>query len=332
MTLTGALTTTGRMLGGLSIHSCRVMWAGFITPKKGVVSREFRKMSAFLAFCTHYVRQGLKFLFPASRHSLLVERTPYRVPVPRERHKEITEDEIDGRKLLVIGDVHGCCDELEELLDKCDARDPSRVCILFVGDLVNKGPKSAEVIRLVRELRAFSVRGNHDEVSMLTWQKDADGEMPLPPKFQWMRKLTKQELEWFFELPFTLRIPSRKIIVTHAGLVQGVELRSQSMDNMLHMKHVHFDLNTLSYAGFKQPRPGSQHWAEVWEGPEHVYFGHDAKGFFQSHPYATGLDTGCVYGNYLTAVFPEEGNRRVQVKAAKNYKGLKEGQTMIVPK
>jgi serine/threonine protein phosphatase 1 len=80
---------------------------------------------------------------------------------------------IRGHRVYAVGDIHGRLDLLEELLDRiaCDnaARRPARTTIVFLGDLIDRGPHSAEVIERLRHYRPPSgntvfLRGNHEEI------------------------------------------------------------------------------------------------------------------------------------------------------------------------
>ena len=79
----------------------------------------------------------------------------------------------DGQRVYAIGDVHGCIDELDRLLVQIDADDATRgaaaTSLVFLGDLVDRGPASAQVVERVRELRLAQgnvrcLTGNHEEV------------------------------------------------------------------------------------------------------------------------------------------------------------------------
>jgi len=71
-------------------------------------------------------------------------------------------------RIISIGDVHGCIDELQDLLRLCDYRPGDQV--VFLGDLVSKGPDSISVVQMAREIGAIAVRGNHD-FEVIRWHQ-----------------------------------------------------------------------------------------------------------------------------------------------------------------
>ena len=73
--------------------------------------------------------------------------------------------------MIIIGDVHGCYDTLVALLDKLPDDD---VC--FVGDLIDRGPKSKDVVELVKNGDYFCVLGNHEDMAIdqtIRWKSES---------------------------------------------------------------------------------------------------------------------------------------------------------------
>ncbi|KAF4944705.1 hypothetical protein FSARC_14602, partial [Fusarium sarcochroum] len=75
----------------------------------------------------------------------------------------------NGRRLVVVGDIHGMLEPFEKLLKKIEFN-PKNDHLIAVGDMINKGPKSSEVIARLMELKASAVRGNHEDRVILSWR------------------------------------------------------------------------------------------------------------------------------------------------------------------
>eukprot|EP00298_Acanthocystis_sp_HF-20_P002821 c13209_g1_i3.p1 GENE.c13209_g1_i3~~c13209_g1_i3.p1 ORF type:complete len:371 (+),score=180.01 c13209_g1_i3:28-1113(+) len=228
------------------------------------------------------------------------------------------DDEI--KRAIIIGDVHGCCEELEELLKKCSFNEKTDT-LIFVGDLVNKGPDNIGVLKLVRKLNAWVVRGNHDDKAVFVAVQSKVYPTQKKDTFSWTSELGVDDIQYLNKLPYSLKLPERfsknnqPILIVHAGIVPGVDLENQKLEDMTTMRALKKQNDKfIAKEKLKDAIP----WASQWNGPYHIYFGHDAKGGLQKFPYATGLDTGCCYGRQLTAAILPEGNI-VQVSAKKVY-------------
>jgi serine/threonine protein phosphatase 1 len=187
------------------------------------------------------------------------------------QHERLDRSEWDC--VYVIGDVHGCREELDRLLSELN---PSwDDLVVFVGDLVKKGPDSRGVIDLVRSSpNMFSVRGNNEE-ELLT------GENGCPD-------LTRDDIDWIASLPVVISWDG--VVVTHAG----IDPRKPPVDYTVE------DLQTVRSlapeGGYTRP-----FWFDSYEGPPRIFFGHTVLEDPVVGPHTVGLDTGCVYGGALTA-------------------------------
>jgi diadenosine tetraphosphatase ApaH/serine/threonine PP2A family protein phosphatase len=221
------------------------------------------------------------------------------------------------QRTIVVGDVHGCLDELQALLRDCGVVRGDRV--VLAGDLVAKGPDSRGVVQLVREIGALAVLGNHDDYCIDVWRRHHQGEARRPRR--WLLD-TLDDSDWAFleSLPLFLRLGAEyaggpEVAVVHAGAVPGVPLEEQERDNLLSLRSLVGGSAPSRRLLMRWP------WAAAWRGPEHIVFGHDAVRGLQQYPLATGVDTGCVYGRELTAL--ELPSRRIhKVPARRRYAGV----------
>lgn len=213
------------------------------------------------------------------------------------------------QRVIIVGDLHGCLDELSALLREVSFRPGDR--LIAVGDLVGKGPDGAGVVRFLREHGHEAVRGNHDE-KLLSWRR-GERDKPLAGAHRAdALRLSEDDWRWLEARPLFIELPEHRAIVVHAGLVPGVPLERQRREDLLNLRSIRPDGSPSKRIEDGEP------WAKLWPGPELVVFGHDAVRGLQRWPHAIGLDTGCVYGGRLSAlVLPER--TIVSVPAARAY-------------
>ncbi|KAL3154850.1 hypothetical protein ABBQ38_011392 [Trebouxia sp. C0009 RCD-2024] len=144
--------------------------------------------------------------------------TPQGNPKPHSVHTKLHFYPFHTGRLIIIGDVHGCALELAQLLVKIKY-DRGRDKLVFVGDLVNKGPNSLQVLRLAMTLGAAAVRGNHDDQALSAYRKLGEPAQVMAPHLRWVKAMRPEEAAFLRDLPFTISVPSHRLLIVHAGLV-----------------------------------------------------------------------------------------------------------------
>jgi serine/threonine protein phosphatase 1 len=151
---------------------------------------------------------------------------------------------------LAIGDIHGCFDKLKSLLAACDAfRGSQSARFIFLGDYVDRGPRSKDVLDLLikaggeRDRDFVCLRGNHEEIllraadknrsdrDLMTWWGNG-GEQTLESYgVDDPSDLPAEHLDWMRSLPLHTRDCHRLFV--HAGIRPGITLASQSDEDLL---------------------------------------------------------------------------------------------------
>jgi bis(5'-nucleosyl)-tetraphosphatase (symmetrical) len=232
---------------------------------------------------------------------------------------------------IFVGDVQGCGDELDEVLDRAGRRFGRRYELWTVGDLVNRGPHSLGVLRRVRELaeqgRARSVLGNHDLALVAT----ALGARPLASTDTFTDVLGARDLddwvEWLRRLPLAAvgRLGDQPFAMLHASVHPDwslAELSRQAESVSRRLAGSRDDARGLLAPGGSDPlhdvlgrltrcrsvsgdawspeppRAGSVAWHAAWSRRGHDYgvvYGHWSLQGLHVAPKLRGLDTGCVH-------------------------------------
>jgi bis(5'-nucleosyl)-tetraphosphatase (symmetrical) len=231
---------------------------------------------------------------------------------------------------IFIGDIQGCRKELEALLEELRF-DPESDLIEPVGDLVNRGPDSLGCLRLLKTLGAEGVLGNHD-VHLLRVKA---GVRKLMPADTFQDVLAADDcdalLAWLAARPFYRRWDDVHLV--HAALHPRWRdpERELARADPLHPSHAaafavrtrHCDAQGNA-PEHDDPPPGPPYrpWHEFYRAEQHggrtLVFGHWAVQGLLVRPHLRGLDSGCVWGNQLSAWVAEE-DRIVSVNARRAY-------------
>lgn len=236
------------------------------------------------------------------------------------------------KREIFIGDVHGCFDQLSELWKKLEIQEGDKV--YFVGDIIDRGPASSSCLTFLRDLSKTPnwggcVLGNHELKAIRRYYKRAEVK-------DWhgseVYNLTPEELIFIETFPFMIQTAYTSSMVVHAGIPpKSLNLtvekdsfkpyselirdkkRLKYISQLAFCRNVNKEGNLIKYDP-NNPTEG-EYWA-LQKDPKWIYpviSGHNP---FLKPGYINGnftIDTGCCFGNKLTAMvlhelweFPEE--------------------------
>ncbi len=205
-------------------------------------------------------------------------------------------------RTIVIGDVHGCCDELQDLLRVLRPAADDR--LISVGDLICKGPDARGVLDWARATPNLEcVVGNHELRFLKHWKKGTRSEEKAydADAYRQLGDGCEDDMRWISGWPSFVTGPG--FLVVHGGFDPSESLEWQSRSQLANLRRL----------------PGGAPWYESYKDKRLAVFGHWARRAPVVRDNAIGLDTGCVYGVALTAlILPER--RLVSVPARRAYR------------
>ncbi|MGC6455385.1 MAG: metallophosphoesterase [Coraliomargaritaceae bacterium] len=214
-------------------------------------------------------------------------------------------------RTIAIGDVHGCAEEFAELLQLLSPTAKDRV--IQLGDLINRGPDSHDAVRIARENGIEAILGNH-ELRILTALRESRPGMLKEYDLETIRQLDKKDWAYLESMPKFKYDGRSDTVFTHGGFLPGEPWMKQPVEVTTSIQVIDADGKPAK----RSDAPDAPAWADSWEGPPFVVYGHTPRPKVYQQKASVGIDTGCVYGGYLTAYIVEE-KRFVQVRASRAY-------------
>lgn len=279
-------------------------------------------------------REGFRHIFVMDSCEEIAAATVQRVPLWNDKRDEHGPFDI-------IGDIHGCCDELEQLLDKLGYRTittdehdplwtnavyshPEGRRVIFLGDLVDRGPRILDVVRIVRNMvqqgTGFCIPGNHDmkllrklrgkNVQITHGLAQSINEIESLPDD--MREAFCKQLSQFLDsLVSHYVFDQGRLVVAHAGMKEEMQGRGSGKVREFAL----YGETTGETDEFGLPV--RYNWAAEYRGSAMVVYGHTPVPEPEWLNRTVNIDTGCVFGGKLTALrFPEKEYVSVSAKRA----------------
>lgn len=247
-------------------------------------------------------------------------------------------------RTIVIGDIHGCLEEFEELLKAVEFKRGNDRLVLL-GDLVDRGPDPVGVVRRAQELHAEAVLGNHEEKHLryrkheLRIRAGQESRNPMKPftaqRFKEHVTYSETDWAWMQGLPFTIKLQDDWIAV-HAGFEPGVHWTKQRTDKVIRIRYAGPDGKMKAVHDDTNKPGGTEYWGQLCQEQINVAHGHMARSmetpvFAQVEVFGrawsrVALDTGCCFGGALSAMLLVSGETRdpetVSIKAKATYAQL----------
>jgi protein phosphatase len=285
-----------------------------------VVTRQTENLKRSVKFLQ---KEGFRYVYVISSEEDAANAEIIRTPLWNNKKHETGPFDI-------IGDIHGCYDELCDLLTKlgyeldaenCTAKAPQGRKTVFLGDLCDRGPKNVEVLRLVMGMvqagGAWCVAGNHD-AKLLKKLKGSDVQLTHGLDITVSQLETRNE-EFIIEVKKFLDglishyvFDNGRLVVAHAGLKEKYHGRGSGR-----VREFCLYGDTTGEVD-EYGLPVRLPWANEYRGKALVVYGHTPVPDAQMINKTICIDTGCVFGGRLTAYrYPEK--EIVQVNAKQEY-------------